>query len=72
MSVELGKAELLVRELISLEKGDIIRLNRKENDLLDVYIGDKLKFKGTAGVVGKSLAIELLQVEKEKEDEIYV
>ncbi len=72
LSVELGKTELLVREIISLEKGDIIRLNRKEKDLLDVYIGDKVKFKGSPGIVGKSLAVELIQVEKEKEDDIYV
>lgn len=70
--VELGKAELSIREIISLEKGDIVRLNRKEKEMLDVYVGDKVKFKGKAGMVGKSLAVELMNVVKEKEDEVYV
>ncbi|MFP4526928.1 MAG: flagellar motor switch protein FliM [Candidatus Kapaibacterium sp.] len=54
---ELGKTSLSVRELLELKVGDVIKLNKRINQEIEVYIGDRRKLAARPGSVeGKKAA----------------
>jgi flagellar motor switch protein FliM len=59
---ELGRAKLPIEDLSNLAAGDIIPLQRRLQDPLDVYVGDKHKFSAAAGRSGKFRALRILDV----------
>jgi len=59
MIVELGRTELTGREIISLKNGDVIPLDHCYTDDLDIYIEDKIKFRGKPGIYKGSQAVEI-------------
>lgn len=61
LSVELGTAQLTVRDLLNLEVGQVIRLDTSANGSLPVRVGNSVKFEGRPGLVGKNLAVEISQ-----------
>ncbi|MEW6202396.1 MAG: flagellar motor switch protein FliM, partial [bacterium] len=64
--VQLGKAKISLKDFLNLAEGDIIQVSKKVNDDLDVIVGDRTKFKGRPGVLGKRLAVQTTTVVKEK------
>lgn len=70
LSVELGKTEVSVAELLDVEIGDVIRLKTKVGDDLQVNMNGKPKFKAKPGVVGNTLGIEVTEIYS-KEGEFY-
>jgi len=68
LSAELGSALISLKDFLNLDVGDILTLQTKVSDEVDVFVGNKLKFKGRPGLVGKSIAIQTTSVVKEKED----
>lgn len=65
---ELGGAELTVSELLYLQPGDVIRLDRKSSDNIDIRIGNRVKFKGIPGKHNKHLAIKIMEAVEPGED----
>lgn len=57
--VELGTTKLSVNELITMEKGDIIRLETKLNDDQKIRTGNKVLFVGRLGVANNHKAIKI-------------
>ncbi|AZO94050.1 flagellar motor switch protein FliM [Halocella sp. SP3-1] len=71
---ELGGAELTVSELLYLQKGDVIKLDKRSSDNIDIRIGKYVKFKGIPGKANKHLAMKVVEVvdtgeEGEEDDE---
>jgi len=64
----LGSTNITLKDFLNLEVGDVLQLRQKVNDDLDIYVGNKLKFKGRSGQVGKNIAVLTTQVVKEQED----
>lgn len=50
LKVELGKASIPAGDIIELQKGDIIQLDRRKDDLLPCYLAGVRKFMGTPGI----------------------
>ncbi len=50
IKVELGNAQISAGDIIDLEKGDIIQLDKRRDDLLPVYIAGIKKFMGSPGI----------------------
>ncbi|MBA3013436.1 MAG: flagellar motor switch protein FliM [Proteobacteria bacterium] len=50
IKVELGKASIPAGDIIELQKGDIIQLDRRKDDLLPCYLAGVRKFMGTPGI----------------------
>ncbi|MFZ5776198.1 MAG: flagellar motor switch protein FliM [Thermodesulfobacteriota bacterium] len=48
--VELGKTTINAGEVMELEKGDIIQLERRADELLPVFVGGERKYMGAPGV----------------------
>jgi flagellar motor switch protein FliM len=56
---ELGRAELTVGEVVSLNVGDVILLESRVDDPVRVAVGNQAKFLGKPGQVRGRLAIEI-------------
>jgi len=57
----LGWTEITVKDLLGLKEGDVIRINRRIDDLLDVNIGGNKKFLGRPGKKGKKKAVKIVR-----------
>lgn len=69
VEVELGKTTVTVRDLLELAPGDVMPLNKKKSETLDVKIGSMTKFKGTPGRLGSQLGVVITTVcEIDEED----
>lgn len=64
----LGNSTINVSDFASLQVGDIIRLDKKVNDELDIYVGDIKKFEALPGTVGKDYAVRVTSILREEED----
>ncbi len=63
MRVELGTTQIALRELLSLEVGDVIPLGTEVGGLVHMYIEDRSIAQGTWGQVGGMLAMNLTKVD---------
>lgn len=61
VQVDLGKTYITVDDFLQLEVGDIIQLDKKISDPLNMYIEDKLHYLVKPGKVDNKLAVEVLQ-----------
>ncbi len=65
---EIGKMELTMREVLSIRVGDVIRLpNVRINDPMALNVGNRKKFMCKPGLMGKKLAVQIVQKLEEVE-----
>jgi len=70
LSVVLGYTSMTLRELLQLEPGDFLYLDRRPGDEVDVVAGERPRWRGEAGKVDGQVAARLLRsVEDEKDGE---
>lgn len=67
--VELGKAQVPASDIIDLNVGDIIQLDRRKDDLLPAYLGGIRKYMGTPGIHrgNKAFLIKRLVFDQERD-----
>jgi len=70
--VELGKSGLDVEEFLTLREGDIIKLNTKATDNLNVVVNGSLKFRGRPGKKGKKVALVVRETIKDDEEALNI
>lgn len=63
----LGKSKISVADFVTLQYGDIIRLNKKVDQELDVYVGNIKKFKALPGYFEDKYAVRVTEVIREEE-----
>lgn len=63
----LGNSSISVNDFIGLQLGDIIRLDTKVNQELNVYVGDMRKFTALPGASGDSYAVRITSVVREEQ-----
>lgn len=63
----LGNSVVSVSDFASLQKGDIIRLDRKVDEELDVYVGNIKKFAALPGESGDCYAVRVTSVIREEQ-----
>lgn len=59
---ELGQVKMLVNDLLQLGQGSIIELDKPVNDLLDIYISNKLIARGEVVVVDEKFGIRVTDI----------
>ncbi|NPV25931.1 MAG: flagellar motor switch protein FliM [Firmicutes bacterium] len=69
VTVILGRAKISVGELLDLQVGDVIPLERKISEDLEILIGKRPKFFGQPGIVGHKMAIQIRTVIDQGDDE---
>jgi flagellar motor switch protein FliN/FliY len=66
ITISVGKARPLVRDLLRLQKDAILPLDRRVDDPVELYIGDKLIARGELqeleGELAGNLAVRLTEV----------
>jgi flagellar motor switch protein FliM len=62
----LGKSVISVNDFINIQQGDIIRLNTKVDDELDIYVGNIKKFTALPGASSDSFAVRLTSIIREE------
>lgn len=62
VEVELGRTAVTVGDLLDLAPGDVVLLDRKKHETLDVKIGSMTKFKGTPGRLGARFGVVITTV----------
>ncbi|MDH5297661.1 MAG: FliM/FliN family flagellar motor switch protein, partial [Desulfobulbaceae bacterium] len=67
--VELGKASIPAGDVLELDKGDIIQLDRRKDDLLPAFVGNVRKYMGTPGLHrgNKAFLIKRKVLDQEKD-----
>ncbi len=64
VSAVLGKCKMKVSQLMSLNKGAIIELDRKVGEAIDIYVNNNLVARGEVVVVDDKLGITMTEVVK--------
>lgn len=62
MTVEIGGTRLFVREVLQLDKGSVIELDRMSGEPADVLVNGRLVGRGEVTVVEDRLAVRLVEV----------
>ncbi len=60
----LGETSITVDDFANLQEGDVIRLDRKANEDIDIMIENLRKFKGIVGLQNNNLAIQITTIEE--------
>ena len=63
----LGKSVITVSDFVNLQQGDIIKLNSKVDNEMEVYVGNIKKFKALPGSQKDSYAVRVTSVLREEE-----
>ncbi|MDR0643629.1 MAG: flagellar motor switch protein FliM [Treponema sp.] len=59
---EIGTIQVSVRDVLSLQVGDVVRLyNTRVGDTYSLNVGDQKKFLCRPGVVGKKIAVQIIK-----------
>ncbi len=64
---ELGKTSLTVAELMELKKGDVIKLNNKINNEIEILIAGKRKLAARPGSISGKKAVKVLRPLKDED-----
>lgn len=69
VAMSLGRAELLFKELLTIEVGDTIRLDTEIREPLRIKVNGRTKFRGHPGVKEGKLAARIAQVLEEGDED---
>ena len=62
VSVEGGRSRILVRELLQMQEGTLIELDKLAGEPLDLYVNSRLSARGEAVVVNDKFGLRLTDV----------
>ncbi|MGB9586497.1 MAG: flagellar motor switch protein FliN [Anaerolineales bacterium] len=62
LTVELGRAELTVKQVLDLQKGSVVELDRIAGDAVDVYVNEHLIAKGEVVVVDDKFGVRITEL----------
>lgn len=67
LCVELGKTFVTVGELLDLQEGDVLALEKSTAEPVAVKVHDKIKFYGSIGLVKNKMAVQVTECVDEEE-----
>ena len=68
MKAALVTSKINVQDFVNLQLGDIIRLDRKVDDELEVYVGNIKKFKALPGYSDNKYAVRVTEILREESE----
>jgi flagellar motor switch protein FliN len=66
VTVELGRARVMIQDILQYGQGSVVELNKKAGDLLEITIGNQLIAKGEVVVVNEKFAVRVLEIVDEE------
>ncbi|MCR9104318.1 MAG: flagellar motor switch protein FliN [Gammaproteobacteria bacterium] len=67
LSVEIGRSKLAIRDLVSLNQGSVIELDREVNEPLDLLVNGTLMARGEVVVVDGQFGLRLIDIVSPRE-----
>ena len=64
ISAVLGKAHMSVAQLLKLNRGSVLELDRKVGEAIDIYVNDRLVARGEVVLVEDRLGITMTEIIK--------
>jgi len=62
LSVEIGRTDLAVREILDLERGSIITLDKESEEPMDIRVNGRLIARGEIVVVKENFGIRITEI----------
>ena len=62
MTVQLGKQELAVKDVLSLGNGSVIELDKLATDPVDILVNDRLIARGEVVVVDENFGVRVTKI----------
>ena len=62
ISVELGRRQMPVSEVLKLGPGSIVELSKASGEALDIYVNDRLVARGEAVMVGERYGVRISEI----------
>jgi len=62
VAVEVGRSRILVRDLLQLQEGSLVELDKLAGESLDLYVNSRLIARGEAVVVNEKFGLRLTDV----------
>lgn len=69
VKAELGSTTVDIKDILSLQKGDVIKLDKSNTDKVRIRIGSHIKFLGSIGTSRNKMAVKIKNVVKDGDDE---
>lgn len=66
LKVRLGGVSLTVESLLNLSSGDVLKLDRQMNDLVDIHLNDSLIARGEIVAVGDNFGVRIVEISSSK------
>ncbi len=67
ITVELGRAKMIVSELLNLGQGSVVELQKLAGEPMEVLVNDKVVAKGEAVVVNEKFGVRLTDIVSQAE-----
>ncbi len=64
VSAVLGKTRLPINKLLALKRGDVVELDHKVGEAVEIFVNDKLVAKGEVVISGEKLAVTMTDIIK--------
>ncbi len=64
ITVVLGRTHIEVADLLALDKGDIVELDRKVGEAIDIFVNNRLVARGEIVLVNERLGITMTEIIK--------
>jgi len=62
LSIELGRAILDVKDILSLRKGSVVELNKLAGDPVDIYVNNKFIARGEVVVIDDNFGVRVTDI----------
>jgi flagellar motor switch protein FliN/FliY len=62
VTVELGRTRMTVRQVLELQRGSVVELNRIAGDPVDVYVNERLIARGEVVVVDDKFGVRITEL----------
>ncbi|KCZ53463.1 MULTISPECIES: FliM/FliN family flagellar motor switch protein [Hyphomonas] len=66
VDVVLGEVRMPIEELMALSPGEIVALERRTNEMIDIYVSDRLMARGRLVVADGQLGVTLSEIVDER------
>lgn len=62
VTVELGKTKLLLKDLLKLDEGAILELDKFEGEPVDILVNNKLIAKGEVVIINERFGVKIIDI----------
>ncbi len=69
MSIELGRTEMLVEDVLKLQSGSVVELDKLAGDPVDVYVNGRLVARGEVLVLNDNFCIRVSEIVADLEEQ---